>query len=437
MSDPSSATVPVPELIRRCYDRAKGLGHEGLGAVREELLRQLDELLGRAGLPAPLDLPEGARLVLAPELLAAAYRPDGDPSGRRALVTALRSGNLVLTHPLLKRTIEAFQALDLEVRTVTLWIAAMTVLPEWTVPAEELPEVLAALEGGERDLAAALVGAASVGAVFAVLGKRAWTREAGRIEGVHVVTPNPEPRATEVAMSTAPTYLVTGATGGLGTEVVRLLLDGGARVIAVGSRAESVHALRQVLHNPARLETRVGDLMSEPGVQALFESLGDLELDGVAHLVGGYLGGVSVAETSLDSFRRMYALNVDACFLVLRATCRRWIAAERRGAMVVMGSTSGRSGKQGHLAYASSKAAVANLVQSAAEDLAPKRIRVNAILPGTIATDANLEAMPKADHDQWVSPLQVGRAIQYLLSPASEGVTGALMEVAGWGYLAD
>jgi len=435
MSDPSSATVPVPELIRRGYDRAKGLGHEGLGAVREELLAQLGELLGSGELPEPLDLPEGARLIVAPELLAAAYRPDGDPGGRRALVTALRSGNLVLTHPLLKRTIEAFQALDLEVRTVTLWIAAMTVLPEWTVPAEELPEALAALEGGERDLAGALCGAASVGPVFVVLGQRGWSRDARRIDGVHVITP--EPQASEDAMTAAPTYLVTGATGGLGTEVVRLLLEGGARVIAVGSRAESVHGLRQILHNPARLETRVGDLMSEPGVQALFESLGDIELDGVAHLVGGYMGGVSVAETSLDSFRRMYALNVDACFLVLRATCRRWIAAERRGAMVVVGSTSGRSGKQGHLAYASSKAAVANLVQSAAEDLAPKRIRVNAILPGTIATGANLEAMPEADHDKWVSPLQVGRAIQYLLSPASEGVTGALMEVAGWGYVAD
>lgn len=233
------------------------------------------------------------------------------------------------------------------------------------------------------------------------------------------------------------TYLITGATGGLGADVTRFALQAGCRVIAVGSRAESVEKLADLLGSPPHLRLVTGDVSSEEGVQRLFNDLQDEEIDAVAHLVGGYTGGPSIVETPLRDFHTMMDLNLTSSFLILRAAARRWIAAERRGALALVGSMTGRSGARGHAAYAASKAAQASLVQSAAEDLAPKHIRVNAVLPGTIATPANLDAMPDADQSAWVTPAQVARALLFLLSEEASGVTGALVEVAGWGYSAD
>lgn len=233
------------------------------------------------------------------------------------------------------------------------------------------------------------------------------------------------------------TYLVTGATGGLGTEVTRLMLNAGHHVIAVGSRRSSVDTLAALVGHPERLRLEVGDVSSEAGTQALFAALEGVPFDGVAHLVGGYTGGPSILETPVADLQRMIGLNLLPSFLVIRAAARRWVAEERRGSLVLVGSMAGRSGERGHAAYAASKAAQASLVQSAAEDLAPRRIRVNAVLPGMIATPANAEAMPDADHSTWVTPAQVAGAILYLLSEHASGVTGALTEVAGWGYTAD
>jgi len=82
-------------------------------------------------------------------------------------------------------------------------------------------------------------------------------------------------------------------------------------------------------------------------------------------------------------------------------------------------------------AYSASKAAVAALTLSLAEELAESSIWVNAIVPSIIDTPANRAAMPDADHGAWPTPEQIAATIMFLASPQNSVTRGALVPVYG------
>jgi NAD(P)-dependent dehydrogenase (short-subunit alcohol dehydrogenase family) len=74
---------------------------------------------------------------------------------------------------------------------------------------------------------------------------------------------------------------------------------------------------------------------------------------------------------------------------------------------------------------------VLRLVESVAAEYKTSGIRINAVLPGTIDTPENREAQPDADHDRWVSPEDIASVIAFLISPASQAITGAAIPAYG------
>ena len=78
-------------------------------------------------------------------------------------------------------------------------------------------------------------------------------------------------------------------------------------------------------------------------------------------------------------------------------------------------------------AYAASKSAVARLVEALASELTPRRIRVNAILPGIIDTPRNRADMPGADPSSWTSPDAIADVVAFLASKAARAINGALV----------
>jgi NAD(P)-dependent dehydrogenase (short-subunit alcohol dehydrogenase family) len=97
--------------------------------------------------------------------------------------------------------------------------------------------------------------------------------------------------------------------------------------------------------------------------------------------------------------------------------------------MVMVGSKVVDGGGAGAAAYAVSKAGVVALARVLALENRDHGVRVNCVLPGTIDTAANREAMPKADRSRWTPPEAIARVIVFLLSAQSAPVTGAVVPV--------
>jgi NAD(P)-dependent dehydrogenase (short-subunit alcohol dehydrogenase family) len=104
-----------------------------------------------------------------------------------------------------------------------------------------------------------------------------------------------------------------------------------------------------------------------------------------------------------------------------------------RGSIVLIGSRSGARpyDAAGDAAYAASKAAVAALAQAIAAEVVADGVRVNLVLPSTIDTEANRQAMPGADRSRWVTTDSLCDVIEFLLSDKARDVSGAAIPVYG------
>jgi NAD(P)-dependent dehydrogenase (short-subunit alcohol dehydrogenase family) len=222
--------------------------------------------------------------------------------------------------------------------------------------------------------------------------------------------------------------LVTGADGGLGTQVTLALLDSGATVIGVSRKIQpastggpSFIALAADLSSPEKAKTLVDGVASRFG-----------RLDILAHLVGGFAGGKTIAETDDATFQRMLDLNLNSAFYVLRAVIPHMRRAGS-GRIIAIGSRAAEDPGPGVGAYSASKSALVSLIQTVALENKDLAITANVLLPGTMDTPANRQAMPGADTSKWVQPASVASLIVWLAGEAGKDVNGAVIPVYGGG----
>ncbi|MBC7188051.1 MAG: SDR family oxidoreductase [Calditrichaeota bacterium] len=227
--------------------------------------------------------------------------------------------------------------------------------------------------------------------------------------------------------------IVTGGTGGLGQHVTRAFLQQGATVVVPYREETSFAALQEALGELSQAVCGLqADLLEEPSVAKMVEEVVRRfrRIDVLVHLVGGFLGGVPVAETTLAQWEQMMRLNVLSTFLC----CRQVVPVMVRqgsGKIVTVGAQAGLQGRAKVAAYAAAKAAVLNFTQSLAAEVKKQHINVNAVVPSTIDTPANRAAMPDADYSQWVSPQSLAQVILFLASDAARDIHGAIVPVFG------
>jgi NAD(P)-dependent dehydrogenase (short-subunit alcohol dehydrogenase family) len=242
--------------------------------------------------------------------------------------------------------------------------------------------------------------------------------------------------------------IVTGGASGIGRAAVERLLGEGSSVVLVDVNAQGVEAARAEL-GEERLLGVVADVSSEPGtdanVTAALERFG--RVDGLHANAGIAEPGPTIAETDPAGFDRMLAVNLRGVFLALRLMLRTLDRQGTRGSIVTTSSVLGIKGFAGSGSYCASKAGVVALTRTAALEAGAGGHRVNAVLPGPIATPMarRIEAsVPPSDREQFLSdllaPVPLGRfghveevaaAVAWLLSDESSYVTGALFSVDG------
>ena len=219
--------------------------------------------------------------------------------------------------------------------------------------------------------------------------------------------------------------VVTGGTGALGSALVGRLLEAGASLHIPVYAAEELERFPYRDHSSVHLHEGL-DLTVAGDVTKLFAAPNSLYAS--VHIAGGFAMGPLVS-TDLDTWDHLMRMNATTCFL----SCREAVKAmgDRDGRIVNVAARPALVPTGQMAAYAASKAAVAALTLSLAEELAASAIWVNAIVPSIIDTRANRAAMPDADHSAWPKPEQIAETIAFLASPQNAVTRGALVPVYG------
>jgi NAD(P)-dependent dehydrogenase (short-subunit alcohol dehydrogenase family) len=220
--------------------------------------------------------------------------------------------------------------------------------------------------------------------------------------------------------------LVTGANGGLGTSVTRAFLDAGATVVGTSRRIQaSEFQSSNFAAIPAELSKWEG---AKSLVDQLVAQFG--KLDVLAHTVGGFAGGQTLAETDEATFQRMMDMNLNSTFQILRATVP-LLRKTGAGRIIAIGSRAALEPGANVGAYSASKAAMVSLIRTVAVENQAAGMTANVILPGTMDTPSNRQAMPKADFSKWVRTETVAGLMLWLARDAGNDVNGAVIPVYG------
>ena len=222
--------------------------------------------------------------------------------------------------------------------------------------------------------------------------------------------------------------LVTGANGGLGTYVTQAFLDAGATVVGTSRK------IQQSDFNNLNFTALPAEISTREGAQTLVDQVVSRfgKLDVLAHTVGAFAGGQSIADTDDATFQRMFDMNLNSAFHILRAVIPHMRKAGA-GRIIAIGSRAAEAPGPTIGAYSASKAALVSLVQTVALENKDAGITANIILPGTMDTPTNRREMPGAETSQWVQPASVASLIAWLAGDAGRDVTGAAIPVYGQG----
>lgn len=235
--------------------------------------------------------------------------------------------------------------------------------------------------------------------------------------------------------------IVTGASRGIGKAIAVGFARAGADVV-IGARNEEdlVNVSNEINDLGRRAIPVSGSLTKRKGLEALVETA--IENFGMVTTVVNNIGGSMPAgfmDTSEESFSEALRWNVTTAFNLTQLAVP-YLAESINGSVINIASAAGRFPSRGFTAYGTAKAAMLQLTLNSALDLAP-RIRVNAIAPGAIKTDAlEIVLTNEKIHDVMVDGTPMGRlgevndvaaAAIYLASPASSYVTGQILGVDG------
>lgn len=220
--------------------------------------------------------------------------------------------------------------------------------------------------------------------------------------------------------------LITGAKGGLGTFVTNTFLDAGAFVVG------SSRSIAQSDFPVATFSAESVDFTKSADVNKMVEKVVSQfgRLDILVHVLGGFAGGKTVAETDDVMWEQMRDLNLNSAFYVLRSSIPH-LRKSGNGRVIAIGSLTALEPHAGLAAYVTFKSALAMLVRSVAVENKDAGVTANVILPGTMDTPANRKAMPNADFTKWLQPQDVANLALWLADANAGHITGAVIPIDG------
>lgn len=235
--------------------------------------------------------------------------------------------------------------------------------------------------------------------------------------------------------------IVTGGTKGIGFSIVKKFLENGAKVILFGSRKETALKAVEILKEENENYDVIGlypNLTDEKELTECFLNIKNLygHIDILVNNAG-ISSHTKIEDFTESEYDKISDLNIKSVFM-----CSKLIVPylkESKGVILNTSSMVSIHGQQSGLMYPASKFAVNGITKSLARELAPYKIRVNAVAPGVIETDM-VKALPKEMIEPLIKTIPLGRigtpedvanAFLFLASDMASYITGVILSVDG------
>jgi len=225
------------------------------------------------------------------------------------------------------------------------------------------------------------------------------------------------------------TVIITGASGSLGKASVEKFLAEGYKVIATVTPGRTLGF--QVKGN---VETYDADLTDEKSVTDVISRIISKHetVDAALLLVGGYAPG-GIKETDGRVLKKMFTLNFDTAYFVARPLFEQMMQQSGGGRIVFVGSRPALKPKDANksLGYALAKSLVFRLAEALNDAGSSKNVVASVVVPSTIDTPVNRQAMPDADFTTWVKPEEIADAMAHLCSSDSNAWREPVLKIYG------
>jgi len=222
--------------------------------------------------------------------------------------------------------------------------------------------------------------------------------------------------------------LITGAKGGLGSFITQAFLGTGATVVGA-SRSIAAADFPETNFVPLSGDfTKAASATN--AIQSVATRFGGIDV--LVHVMGGFAGGRTIAETDDGTWEQMRDLNLSSAFYTFRAAIP-YLRKSGSGRIVAVGSLTAIEPHAGLGAYVTFKSALTTLVRTVALENKEAGLMANVVLPGTMDTPANRKSMPNADFSKWVQPKDVAELVLSLSDVRARHITGVTVPIEGEG----
>ena len=236
--------------------------------------------------------------------------------------------------------------------------------------------------------------------------------------------------------------IVTGASGGIGNSIVKKLYEGGANILATGTRIEKLEQLKKDFEKINILKFDISETQKiEEFIDNATKELGG-SLDCIVNNAGITQDNLAI-RMSLDEWKKVIDLNLTSTFLISKFAIKKMLK-NKFGKIVNITSVVGHTGNLGQANYTASKAGIVAMSKSLAIEYARKNINVNCISPGFIKTamtdkidekfkETIIAKIPSARLGE---PDDIANAVVFLCSNQADYINGETLHINGGMYMA-
>ena len=234
--------------------------------------------------------------------------------------------------------------------------------------------------------------------------------------------------------------LITGASGGIGNELVKKFVSLGGNVLGTGTKAEKLDLIKKKYPN---IKVKKFDMLDHSGIEEFIDNVA-LELGGLDILINN--AGTNIDNLSLrmkdEEWKKVININLTSTFLIAKHSIKKMLK-NKFGRIVNITSVVGHTGNFGQANYAASKAGIIGMSKSLAIEYAKKNITVNCVSPGFIVSDMTMNIAEKVKL-YLTSRIPMGKlgtgedvsnCVAFLSSDQASYVTGETIHVNGGMYM--